>query len=148
MMGDIYHTKKQDALAYAAYDSSLVYNANNVGALNNYAYYLSVEKKNLDKAEEMSYKTIKVEPDNGTYLDTYAWILFEKGKYTEAKIYIDDAMKKGGDKSDVVTEHCGDIYFMNGAREDAVKYWIKSREMGNKSEILKKKIEQKKYIAE
>jgi len=148
MMGDIYHTKKQDALAYAAYDSSLVYNANNAGALNNYAYYLSVEKKNLDKAEEMSYKTIKVEPDNATYLDTYAWILFEKGKYTEAKIYIDDAMKKGGDKSDVVTEHCGDIYFMNGAREDAVKYWIKSREMGNKSEILKKKIEQKKYIAE
>jgi tetratricopeptide (TPR) repeat protein len=148
MLGDIYHTKKQDALAYAAYDSSLVYNPDNAGALNNYAYYLSVEKKNLDKAEEMSYRTIKAEPDNNTYLDTYAWILFIKGKYTEAKVYMDDAMKKGGDKSDVVTEHCGDVYYMTGEKEEALKYWIKSREMGNKSEILKKKIVQKKYIAE
>jgi Tetratricopeptide repeat. len=148
MMGDIYHTKKQINLAYAAYDSSLVYNPENNGALNNYAYYLSVEKKDLDKAEEMSYKTIKAEPDNNTYLDTYAWILFIKKKYTEAKVYMDDAMKKGGDKSEVVVEHCGDVYYMNGLKEDALKYWIKSREMGNKSEVLKKKIEQKKYIAE
>ena len=109
---------------------------------------LSVEKKDLDKAEEMSYKTIKAEPDNNTYLDTYAWILFIKKKYTEAKVYMDDAMKKGGDKSEVVVEHCGDVYYMNGLKEDALKYWIKSREMGNKSEVLKKKIEQKKYIAE
>ena len=62
----------------------------------------------------MSYKTVKAEPKNSTYLDTYAWILFEKGKYAEAKIYIDDAMKNGGEESDVIVEHCGDIYFMNG----------------------------------
>ncbi len=148
MMGDIYHTKEQGAMAYAAYDSALVYNPDNAGALNNYAYYLSVEKKDLDKAEEMSYRTIKAEPDNNTYLDTYAWILFIKGKYSEAKVYMDDAMKKGGDKSDVVTEHCGDVYYMVGEKAEALKYWIKSREMGNKSVILKKKIEQKKYIAE
>lgn len=148
MMGDIYHNKEQNAMAYAAYDSALVYNPENTGAMNNYAYFLSVEKKDLDKAEEMSYKTIKVEPNNDTFLDTYAWILFIKGKYSEAKIYIEDAMKKGGDKSDVVTEHCGDIFYMTGSKEEALKYWIKAREMGNKSETLKKKIELKKYIAE
>jgi len=148
MLGDIYHTKKDIAQAYAAYDSALVYNPDNAGALNNYAYYLSEEKKDLDKAEEMSYRTIKAEPDNGTYIDTYAWILFIKHKYTEAKVYIDDAMKKGGDKSDVVTEHCGDVYYMNGLKEQALKYWIKARDMGNKSETLKKKIQLKKYIAE
>ena len=76
------------AEAYAAYDSSLVYNPSNIGALNNYAYYLSVERRDLDKAEEMSYKTVKAEPNNSTYLDTYAWILFEKGNYAEARIYI------------------------------------------------------------
>ncbi len=148
MMGDIYHTKEKQALAYASYDSALVYNPDNLGALNNYAYYLSMEKRELDKAEEMSYKTVKAEPNNNTYLDTYAWILFVKGKFTEAKIYMDDAMKNGGDKIDVETEHCGDIYYMNGKKEEALKYWIMSRGLGNKSEILKKKIEQKKYIAE
>lgn len=77
-MGDVYHTKKQMAEAYAAYDSSLVYNPSNIGALNNYAYYLSVERRDLDKAEEMSYKTVKAEPNNSTYLDTYAWILLKR----------------------------------------------------------------------
>ena len=100
ILGDMYHTQKQMKEAYAAYDSALVYNPSNIGALNNYAYYLSVERRDLDKAEEMSYKTVKAEPNNATYLDTYAWILFEKGNYAEARIYIDNAMKsEGGDKS-------------------------------------------------
>ena len=76
IMGDLYHIKKMNVEAYAAYDSALVYKEDNIGALNNYAYYLSVEREHLDKAEEMSYRTVKAEPTNGTYLDTYAWILF------------------------------------------------------------------------
>ena len=148
IMGDIYHTKKQMKEAYAAYDSALVYNPSNIGALNNYAYYLSVERRDLDKAEEMSYKTVKAEPNNSTYLDTYAWILFEKGNYAEARIYIDNAMKNDGEKSDVIVEHCGDIYFMTGDAEGALKYWKKALEMGSESKTLKQKIEKKKYIAE
>ena len=148
IMGDIYHTKKQMTEAYAAYDSALVYNPSNIGALNNYAYYLSVERSDLDKAEEMSYKTVKAEPNNSTYLDTYAWILFEKGNYAEARIYIDNAMKNDGEKSDVIVEHCGDIYFMTGDVEGALKYWKKALEMGSESKTLKQKIEKKKYIAE
>ena len=148
IMGDIYHTKKQMTEAYAAYDSALVYNPSNIGALNNYAYYLSVERRDLDKAEEMSYKTVKAEPNNSTYLDTYAWILFEKGNYAEARIYIDNAMKNDSEKSDVIVEHCGDIYFMTGDAEGALKYWKKALEMGSESKTLKQKIEKKKYIAE
>ena len=158
IMGDLYHTKKMNVEAYAAYDSALVYKPDNIGALNNYAYYLSVEKKDLDKAEEMSYKTVKAEPTNNTYLDTYAWILFEKGKYAEARIYIDQAIQNGGDKSSVVVEHCGDIYWMNGEPEKALEYWKQAEKLAaepteNESEkrdekelaLLKKKIANKKY---
>ena len=149
ILGDMYHTQKQMKEAYAAYDSALVYNPSNIGALNNYAYYLSVERRDLDKAEEMSYKTVKAEPNNATYLDTYAWILFEKGNYAEARIYIDNAMKsEGGDKSDVIVEHCGDIYYMTGGVDGALTYWKKALEMGSESKTLKQKIEKKKYIAE
>jgi len=149
ILGDMYHTQKQMKEAYAAYDSALVYNPSNIGALNNYAYYLSVERRDLDKAEEMSYKTVKAEPNNATYLDTYAWILFEKGNYAEARIYIDNAMKsEGGDKSDVIVEHCGDIYYMTGDVDGALTYWKKALEMGSESKTLKQKIEKKKYIAE
>lgn len=148
ILGDAYHTKKMMQEAYAAYDSALVYNASNIGALNNYAYYLSVERRDLDKAEEMSYKTVKAEPKNATFLDTYAWILFEKGNYSEARIYIDEAIKNNGDKSDVIVEHCGDIYYMTGDVENALKYWKQALELGSQSKMLKQKIEKKKYIAE
>lgn len=148
IIGDAYHSKNQHSEAYAAYDSALVYNPSNIGALNNYAYYLSVERRDLDKAEEMSYKTVKAEPNNSTYLDTYAWILFEKGNYAEARLYIDDAMKNDGEKSDVIVEHCGDIYYMTGDVDGALKYWKQALEMGSKSKMLKQKIQKKKYIAD
>ena len=161
IMGDLYHIKKMNVEAYAAYDSALVYKEDNIGALNNYAYYLSVEGEHLDKAEEMSYRTVKAEPTNGTYLDTYAWILFEKGKYAEARIYIDQAMQNEGDKSSVVVEHCGDIYYMSGEKEKALEYWRQAEKLANEPpqegseprdekelKLLKKKIAQKKYFAE
>jgi tetratricopeptide (TPR) repeat protein len=148
IVGDIYFQKNRQPDAYMAYDSALVYNPDNIGALNNYAYYLSVERRDLDKAEEMSYKTIRKEPQNFTYLDTYAWILFEKKNYSDARIYIDDALKNGGESSDVIMEHCGDIYYMNDDKEKALTYWLKAKEIGSKSKTLEKKIRQKKYITE
>ena len=160
IMGDLYHSVDKTVEAYAAYDSSLVYNPNNINTLNNYAYFLSVERKNLDKAEEMSYLTVKAEPSNSTYLDTYSWILFEKGKYTEARIYIEQALKNGGEKSQVILEHCGDIYFKLGDEKKALDYWKKADALGSASEEtvaprpekelkrLKRKIALRKYIAE
>ena len=157
ILGDIYHQKGRTEESYAAYDSSLVYNPDNIGTLNNYAYFLSIDKKQLDKAEEMSYRTVKAEPENKTYLDTYAWILFEKGRYTEARIYIEQALRNGGDKSRVIVEHCGDIYYMLGEKDKALEYWeradaMKETEEGEtpptEEEIkrLKQKIKLKKYI--
>ena len=84
ILGDAYHTKKMMPETYEAYEKALEYNSNNIMALNNYAYYLSLERRDLDRAEEMSYKTVKAEPNNATYLDTYAWILFEKANYEQA----------------------------------------------------------------
>lgn len=160
ILGDIYHTKEMRAEAYAAYDSSLVYNPNNIGTLNNYAYFLSVERKNLDKAEEMSYRTVKAEPENATYLDTYAWILFEKERYTEARIYIEQAIKNGGDSSSVIVEHCGDIYYKLGEKEKALDFWKKAEGIKEnpddgstprtEAELkrLKQKIALKRYVEE
>ncbi len=89
VLGDSYHEKGRADDSYAAYDSCLVYNPDNVACLNNYAYYLSLQGQQLEKAEEMAYRAIKNEPLNRTYLDTYAWVLFKRENYTMAKFYID-----------------------------------------------------------
>lgn len=146
VMGDILHEKGLDTEAFESYDSCLQWKPDNFAALNNYAYYLSEKRKDLSKAEQMSYKTIKAEPNNATYLDTYAWILFQQERYQEAKIYIDQTIKNDKASSGVVIEHAGDIYFNAGEPEKALEYWKQASENGNNSAILKRKIEQKKYI--
>lgn len=148
IMGDILHEKGRDAEAFAAYDSCLQWKPDNIGCLNNYAYYLSEMGKDLNKAEQMSYKTIKDQPDNSTYLDTYAWILFRQKRYEEAKIYIDQAIKNDTTLSNVVIEHAGDIYAMAGDMEKALEFWQRAVREGNDSAVLQRKIKLKKYIEE
>lgn len=148
IMGDILHEKGLDKEAFEAYDSCLHWRPENIAALNNYAYYLSLKKTDLKKAEQMSYKTIKKEPTNPTFLDTYAWILFLQERYEEANIYIDQAIKNDSTPSGVLFEHAGDIYYHVGKPAEALVAWQKALELGNKSATLKKKIELKKYIAE
>ena len=99
--------------------------------------------KNLTKAEEMSYRTVKAEPNNATYLDTYAWILYQQKRYAEARIYIDQAVKNDTDTVDVsavVTEHAGDIYLMTGSTDEAVGFWQKAIERGGDKVALEAKI--------
>ena len=148
IMGDILHEKGRNNEAFEAYDSCLQWKADNVAALNNYAYYLSEENKELTKAEQMSYKTIKAEPNNSTYLDTYAWILFQQKRYEEAKIYIEQAIRNDSTLSNVVKEHAGDIYAMTGDIGKALDFWQQALKAGNDSATLRMKIQLKKYIAE
>jgi tetratricopeptide (TPR) repeat protein len=148
ILGDAYHTKKMMPETYEAYEKALEYNSSNIMALNNYAYYLSLERRDLDKAEEMSYKTVKAEPNNATYLDTYAWILFEKANYEQAKIYIDQALQNDDSLSAEVLEHCGDIYYHTGDTDKAVEFWQKAKDNGSTSTTINQKIRQKKYVRE
>ena len=114
--------------------------------LNNYAYYLSESGGNLIKAEEMSYKTIKAEPQNATYLDTYAWILFRQERYAEAKIYINQTLQCDSDSSAVIVEHAGDIYAKCGDIDKAVELWTAALKKSPDNELLASKTRQRKYI--
>ena len=156
VMGDILHQKGQAREAFVAYDSCLVWKEDNIGCLNNYAYYLSELGEQLDKAEQMSYRAIKAEPKNSTYLDTYAWILFMQKRYSEAKIYIDQTLQYDTDTSAVLLEHAGDIYYQAGDAARALEYWRQALEQAEKDDdtkndrrpILIRKIKLKKYLKE
>ena len=149
IMGDILHDKKLDEEAYAAYDSCLQWKDDNYGCLNNYAYYLSEENRELAKAEQMSYRTVQAEPDNPTFLDTYAWILFKRKKYAEAMQYINMAVDNDTTKSAVITEHAGDIHAVNGDIDGAIKFWQQALEAGSENDkAIRRKIKLKKYVEE
>ena len=148
-MGDILHDKGLAEEAYAAYDSCLQWKDDNLGCLNNYAYYLSEEDRELAKAEQMSYRTVQAEPDNATFLDTYAWILFKRKKYAEAMQYINMAVDNDTTKSAVIIEHAGDIHAVNGDTDGAVKFWQQALEAGAENDkAIRRKIKLKKYVEE
>ncbi|MBO5676374.1 MAG: tetratricopeptide repeat protein [Bacteroidaceae bacterium] len=154
--GDVFYKMGKHADAFLQYDSALVYNKDNVLCLNNYAYYLSLRNEYLDKAEEMSYRTIKAEPDNRTYLDTYAWILFMQAKYEQAQKYMDKVVPRDSSEqflmtdlytSTAILEHAGDIAWMNGDAERATYLWQLAVRRGDDevTPILRKKAKKRKY---
>lgn len=145
-IGDISYQMGKIDSAFIAYDEALRYNDKNIVVLNNYAYFLSLANKDLKKAERMSAQTIKLEPNNATYLDTYAWIYFKQGNYTLARLYIESALEKDTTKSTELVDHYGDILFMLGEKDKAVEQWKKAKEMGKEGDIIDRKIAEEKYI--
>jgi tetratricopeptide (TPR) repeat protein len=89
-----------------------------------------------------------MQPNNPTYIDTYAWVFFQEGNYSLAKFYIESAISNGGDNSPDILEHYGDILYKIGNTDKAVEQWEKAlnaKEKGEDTDLLKKKIENKMY---
>jgi tetratricopeptide (TPR) repeat protein len=147
-IADIYYQQGNKDEAFSYYDKALRHNEKNIVVLNNYAYYLSLAKENLDKAERMSATVVQLQPDNATYIDTYAWIFFQRGNYSLAKFYIENALSKDNAPSGDILEHYGDILYKTGNVEKAVSEWEKAlllKEDKDDTEILRKKIADKTY---
>lgn len=142
IMGDIYHSRGERDKAYAAFDSCLQWKPDHVMTLNNYAYFLAIDGGDLKKAEEMSARTVKAEPKNPTYLDTYAWILYCQNRYAEARIYIDQTLQYATDSllSADVLDHAGDIYAKAGDAAGAARMWQQAIDAGGDKAALTRKI--------
>ncbi|MDR1756652.1 MAG: hypothetical protein LBR65_06835 [Culturomica sp.] len=140
-LGDCYYSLDSVEQAFNMFEQVLSYRPDDLVVLNNYAYYLSLRDEDLAKAERMSAKTVLAEPENDTYLDTYAWVLFRRKEYSQALYYIKLAVKYSREPSGVLYEHYGDILYYSDDREQAVEMWKKALETGGEDpEVLKSKI--------
>jgi len=146
-LGDAYHEDAQPKKAYESYDKCLKINPYNIFVLNNYAYYLSTEGKQLEKAKDMAGLAVEKEA-NVNNLDTYGWVLFKLGEYEEALKYIQKSIDMDTDASAVVLEHLGDAYYKLGNTKKAKSAWKKAKKAGGKSDILLKKIKDGKWYEE
>jgi tetratricopeptide (TPR) repeat protein len=142
-LGDTYNELKMYDASYEAYDNALRINPENSVVLNNYAYYLSLRSEKLEKAAQMSKKSIDLDPYNHNNLDTHAWVLYQLEKFDDALEWIEKAYRNGGDDSGVVLEHYGDILFKLGRQDEALEYWENAKTKSDYSELLDKKIKDK-----
>jgi len=146
-LGEAYNELKDFPKSDENYDKALEINAKDANVLNNYAYFLSVRGEKMDKAEEMSKESNALEPNQASYEDTYGWIMYKQGKYSEAKSWTEKSLSHGSDKSSTVLEHYGDILYKLGDINKAYEYWQKAKSAGEGySEFLDKKLEGRKLI--
>ncbi|MEO1099945.1 MAG: tetratricopeptide repeat protein, partial [Bacteroidota bacterium] len=145
MLGDAYNGTKEYEKSDLAYEAALDFDPDNDGILNNYSYYLALRKEKLEKAEKMAERVVKNNPENATYIDTYAWVLFMTGKYKEAKKVMQRAFDKDPDNvSAIHYEHFGDILFKLGDVDAAVKNWKIAKGMNPNAELIDQKIAHRK----
>lgn len=145
-IGDAYYQAERNDSAFVYYDMSIAEDPGNLLALNNCAYYLACEGRDLDRAERMAATVVKEKPDDATSLDTYAWVFFKKGNYTLAKEYINAALKNIDEPSAEVLHHAGDIYFMAGDPDKAVEFWTEAEALDPDNELLHRKVAHKTYF--
>lgn len=143
LLGDAYNNIEDYEKSDQAYEAALDFDPNNDLVLNNYSYFLSLRKEKLDKAEEMSRLVTERNPKNVTYLDTYAWVLYAREKFKEAKKVMERAIEIGGVEA-IHYEHYGDILFKMGKKDEAVSQWKIAKEMNSDSELIDKKIADRK----
>lgn len=140
LLAEAYNRMKVYDKSDMLYEQIIKENPADYIAMNNYSYYLAEREEKLEYAKSLSYVTIRDNPDNATFLDTYAWILYKLGDYSNADRYIREALNKGGDTDPDINEHAGDILVALGSKELAKKYYEKAIILGGDKERLSEKI--------
>ena len=146
MLGDVYHAVGRPKDSDVAFEKVLALNPTDEHVLNNYSYYLSLRKERLEKAAMMSKQLVEKFPTESTYLDTYAWVLYQQGKYEEAFRYLSLALADEKSQSSAVWEHHGDALFRLGRIKEAVESWKKAIALPNANQLLDKKIKMKQIV--
>jgi tetratricopeptide (TPR) repeat protein len=142
-LGEVYNSLKDYPNSDTYFEKALEVDNKDPYLLNNYAYYLSLRREKLDKAKEMSLRSLEINPDNPAYLDTYGWILYLNNEFEKAKEYMLKALEKKPWDADIL-EHLGDVCYKLGQPDEALKYWERAKKKGSVSELLDKKITDKK----
>lgn len=143
-LADAYHKLNKHLESDSVFEALLNRNPENALAMNNYAYFLSLRKVNLTRAETLSKKSLELDANNPSFLDTYGWILFTLKRYEEAKSFIEKSLALEPDNAEVL-EHLGDVHYHLNDKTNALIWWNKALEKNPTNTKLQQKITQQKW---
>ncbi|MFA5972110.1 MAG: tetratricopeptide repeat protein [Lentimicrobiaceae bacterium] len=143
-LGDAYNRIKNHSKSDESFENALKIDPEDSYVLNNYAYYLALRNQNLEKAETMAAKSVKIDSTNTANMDTYGWVLYKLGRFSEAAEWVEKAIAATPAPDADLLEHLGDIYFKQGKIEKALQQWHEAHKVGKGSEFLEQKIKDEK----
>lgn len=144
MLGDTYHYLNDPPRSDHSYEKALALDPKNATVLNNFAYHLAVRKQRLAEAEIMAREANRLSPGVSAYQDTLGWVFYQLGRYHEAREWIGKAVESSEAPSGTVLEHYGDVLYKLSFADEALLFWQKALEAGDASELLPKKIKDRK----
>lgn len=140
-LGDLCNYLKDFSASDSYYEKLLRIDSTNYLVLNNYSYSLAERKIQLERAYRMAHQAYHADSINPSYVDTYGWVLYRMGRFSEAEVILKKAVKLAREQQGVIFEHYGDVLYRLQRKEEAIEYWRKAKEAGDHSEMLDRKIE-------
>jgi len=122
MKADIHYRMKNFDESFKTYEEALIIMPGDPLLLNNYAYFLSEQNRELKKAGKMIRQCLNIET-NATYLDTYAWVLYKSGKFRNAEKVMNSIFVNNKISDPDIIEHYGFIKRKMKDYEGAVTMW-------------------------
>lgn len=126
--------------AYSYFDELILEDPENDLTKNNYSYYLAMDSVDLLKAKQLSYSTIINSPGNATFIDTYAWILYQLTDYKTAKEFAEKALILNSETDPDILFHYAEILFALKDFNLSKRYYELALERGYNKEIINEKI--------
>ncbi len=134
--------KYKDSFGY--FEKLLLLEPDNDLVKNNYSYYMALTDINLQRARELSEETVLREPENGTYLDTYGWVLYKSGDFARAKEYLEKAIKYSAENSEIFY-HYAEVLYELGDKDSSLAYFEKAKESGLNNDEVNQRIRELKH---
>ena len=112
----------------------------NADALNYIGYTYAEQGINLDEAEALIKKALKLKPEDGYIIDSLGWVYFQKGNYKKAVKLLEKAVESNAEDA-IIKEHLGDAYLKNNLNNKALEMYEKALELEPQKQELQKKID-------
>ncbi|MFH0841682.1 MAG: tetratricopeptide repeat protein [Bacteroidota bacterium] len=138
---DVLYKMKNYDEAFRTFEEAIKTDSEDITILNNYAYYLAELDLRLKEAEIMARKVIARERNNYTYLDTYGWVLYKRGKLKEAEKIFREILENSSDTDAEYFEHYGYILRKRNNCSKAISNWKQAIKADSSKTYLKKEIE-------
>jgi len=125
--------------AFITFQKIIALDTTNAEALNYVGYTYAERNDSLEYALGLINKALSFEENNGYYLDSRGWVLYQMGKYAEA---LGDLKRAAAIVEDaVILEHLGDVYMKLNDVDHAKDAYQKALEHNTASKTLRDKLQ-------
>ena len=139
-LSEVCYQTNRKTEAYSYFDQLIIEDPTNDFTKNNYSYYLAIDSVDLQKAKQISYSTIVNSPGNATFIDTYAWILYQLLDYKTAREYAEKALLLNAETDPDILFHYAEILFALKDFSLSKRYYELALERGYDKKIINEKI--------